>query len=86
MGILVQVVEFIIRLLSLIVIIHVFLAYFMSPYHPIRATIDRIVEPMLMPIRKVVPLIGMMDFSPFILLILIQVIGQILIVLLRSIG
>lgn len=84
MGILVQVIDIFVRLLSLIVIIHVFLAYFMSPYHPIRAMIDRIVEPMLAPIRRLVPLIGMMDFSPFILLILIQVLGQILILLLRS--
>ena len=86
MEILVTIVKFFIQMLSLIVIVHVFLAYFMSPYHPIRATIDRIIEPMLMPIRRIVPLVGMMDFSPFILLILIQVIGQILIVLLRSMG
>jgi len=86
MEILVTIVKFFIQMLSLIVIVHVFLAYFMSPFHPIRATIDRIIEPMLMPIRRIVPLVGMMDFSPFILLILIQVIGQILIVLLRSMG
>ena len=86
MVIVIMIVEFFIRLLSLVVIVHVFLGYFMSPYHPIRSTIDRIVEPMLTPIRRVVPLIGMMDFSPFILLILIQVLGQVIIVLLRSIG
>jgi len=84
MGVLVVVVEFVVRVLSLVVIIQVFLAYFMSPFHPIRVMIDRIVEPMLKPIRRVVPLIGMMDFSPFILLILIQIIGQVIIVVLRS--
>ena len=81
---LVMVVDIVVRILSLVVIIHVFLAYFMSPYHPIRATIDRIVEPMLTPIRRVVPLMGMIDFSPFILLVLIQILGQVLIALLRS--
>lgn len=86
MTFVIVVVEFFIRLLSLLVIVHVFLGYFMSPYHPVRTTINRIVEPMLMPIRRIVPLIGMMDFSPFILLILIQVIGQVIIVLLRSMG
>jgi len=81
---LVMVVDIVVRILSLVVITHVFLAYFMSPYHPIRATIDRIVEPMLTPIRRVVPLMGMIDFSPFILLVLIQILGQVLIALLRS--
>jgi len=84
MSILVPAVEFIIRLLSIIVIIYVFLAYFMAPYHPIRLTFTRIVDPVLKPIRKFVPLIGMVDFSPFILLILIQVLGRILIAVLRS--
>jgi YggT family protein len=79
-----MVVEIAVRILELIVIVHVFLGYFMSPYHPIREIINRIVEPMLAPIRRVVPLMGMLDFSPFILLILIQIVGQILITLLRS--
>ncbi len=73
----------VIRLLSLIVIVQVILTYFMSPYHPVRQFIDRLVEPLLSPIRRFIPVIGMVDFSPLVLLILIQVIGQILIYLLR---
>jgi YggT family protein len=40
--------------------------------------VNRLVEPMLQPIRKVVPLVGMLDISPIILLLLIQFIGFIL--------
>ncbi len=72
-----------VRLLSFIIIVQVILTYFMSPFHPVRQFIDRIVEPMLAPIRRFVPVVGMIDFSPLVLLILIQVIGQILIYLLR---
>jgi len=72
------------QILILLVIISVILSYFMDPYHPIRRGLDRIVEPMLTPIRRVVPLIGMLDISPLILLILIQVIGNLLIRLLIS--
>ena len=86
MSILVSVVDLLVRVFSLIVIIYVFLAYFMAPYQPIRVTFSRIVDPMLKPIRKLVPLIGMIDFSPFILLILIQILGRILIAVLRSIA
>lgn len=67
------------QLLVLLVIISVILSYFMDPYHPIRRSIDSVVEPMLAPIRRVVPLIGMLDLSPLILIILIQVLSNILI-------
>jgi YggT family protein len=66
------------QILVLLIIISVILSYFMDPYHPIRRGLDRIVEPMLTPIRRVVPLIGMLDISPLILIILIQVVGNLL--------
>lgn len=83
MAFLILLIKILVRVFSLVVIVHVFLTYFMSPYHPVRSAIDRIVEPLLAPIRRFVPVVGMIDFSPFILLVLIQVIGQVLIVLLR---
>ncbi len=67
------------NIIVLLVILQVLLSYFMSPSHPIRRTIDRLVEPMLAPIRRVVPLIGMFDFSPLILIILLQVVASVLI-------
>lgn len=67
------------QLITLLVIVHVVLSYFMSPYHPIRQAIDRIVEPMLAPIRQVLPQTGMLDFSPLVLLILVQVLATVLI-------
>ena len=70
------------QILILLIIISVILSYFMDPYHPIRRTLDRIVEPMLAPIRRVVPLVGMIDLSPLILILLIQLIGNLLIRLL----
>jgi YggT family protein len=51
----------------------------MDPYHPVRRSIDSVVEPMLAPIRRVVPLVGMLDFSPIILIILIQVLSNLII-------
>ncbi len=66
-------------ILILLVIVSVLLSYFMSPYHQVRRTIDQIVEPLLSPIRRVVPLVGMLDFSPLILLILIQVLNYVIV-------
>ena len=79
-----QLVDIIIRLLFLVILAHVVLSYFMSPFHPVRQTIDRFVEPMLAPIRRVIPTVGMIDFSPLVLLILIQIVGMIITSILRS--
>jgi YggT family protein len=51
----------------------------MDPYHPLRRGIDSVVEPMLAPIRRVVPLLGMLDFSPIILILLIQLLSNLII-------
>lgn len=67
------------QLLVLLVVVSVILSYFMDPYHPIRRSIDSVVEPMLAPIRRVVPLIGVLDLSPLILIILVQVLSNLLV-------
>ena len=74
------------QILILLVILSVILSYFMDPFHPIRRGLDRIVEPMLNPIRRVVPLLGMLDFSPLVLIILIQIVGGLLIRLLVTLA
>lgn len=68
--------------LTLLVFVHVILTYVMDRYHPVRRWVDSIVEPMLMPIRRVVPLIGMLDISPLILIFLIRVVSNLIINLL----
>ena len=71
------------QVISLLVIIYVVLSFFMSPYHPIRQTVDRLVEPLLAPIRQILPTMGMIDFSPMVLLILVQLLSTVLINALR---
>lgn len=73
------------QVFSLLVIAKVILSYFMSPYHPVRSTIDNLVEPFLAPIRRVLPTIGMFDFSPLVLIILVQLIVYLLISILAGV-
>jgi len=80
--ILAQAINIFSQVLTFIILAHIILSYFMDPYHPIRAFIDRLVEPLLAPIRRVVPLVGMFDFSAAILIILVQLIAGILVNLL----
>jgi YggT family protein len=71
-------INWIIELITILVIMQVILSYFMSPFHPVRQFIDRIVEPMLRPIRRLLPQTGMIDFSPLVLIILLQVLNGVL--------
>jgi len=79
-------IERLINLLATLLILLVFLAailsFVLSPTHPVRNAVDRIVNPMLAPIRRVVPLVGSLDLSPLILIILIEIISYALIRLL----
>ena len=73
------------QLLALLVIVKVIISYFMSPYNKFRMTVDNLVEPLLAPIRRVLPTIGMFDFSPLVLIILVQLIAGLLINILLSV-
>lgn len=83
-GILITLINTLEWILILLIFVSVILSYFMDPYHPVRRGVDRIVEPMLTPIRRIVPLVGMLDFSPLVLIILIQVLSSLLVRLLLS--
>ena len=78
MILLAQIIHRVIQFLVLIVIVQVVVSYFMDPYHPVRQWLDRIVEPMLRPIRRIVPLVGMIDFSPLVLIIGLQILDSII--------
>ena len=82
----ISIVYFISQALIWIVILSALLSFIMDPYHVIRRTIDQIVEPLLKPIRRVVPHIGNFDISPLVLIILIQVVSYLLRALLYSIN
>jgi len=84
MNIILPIIRIVFTALTWIVIINALLSYFMSPYHPIRMTINRIVEPMLAPIMQIMPQTGMIDFSPLVLIILLQLIEFVLTQVLSS--
>jgi YggT family protein len=84
MSYLINLINIFVQLVTLLVIIKVFLSYFMSPYHPVRMTVDRIINPLLRPIQRIIPSVGMLDLSPLVLIIVVQLIGKILITALVS--
>ncbi len=79
---LVYLIRIVANLLVFLIILDVVLGYFVPPYKPVRRFLNRIVGPMLNPIRRAVPLVGMLDLSPLILILLIQAVSWALINLL----
>jgi len=64
--------------LLLLILLKVLLSYFMDPFHPFRQSVDKLIEPLLKPIRQIVPSFGRFDFSPVILMILVEILARVL--------
>lgn len=67
------------QLLITLIIIDVLLSYFMRPEQPLRSALDRLINPFLEPIRRLLPQNGRIDFSPMILIIVIEILQMILV-------
>ncbi len=83
----VQLINLLFLLFDILVIAHVILSWVrVSPYDPTWGPmvrfVNRVVEPFLSPIRRLMPSLGGLDFSPMILLLLSSFIHQIIIGLL----
>jgi len=85
MGILVTAIVIFIRLVEVLILIRVLMSWFRPRYrtrsndwfYQIEELVWRATEPLLAPIRNLLPVTGMgLDFSPLILLLLIQLLGS----------
>lgn len=47
-----------------------------DPHNPLVELLDQVTEPILAPLRRVVPRIGMIDITPLVAIILLQFLGQ----------
>lgn len=83
MGLLIIVINTIVRVMTLLIITYVIIGYFLDYYHPIRQTLASVIEPLLSPIRNRLPSMGGLDFSPLILIIILQVFGSLIIAVVR---
>ena len=75
----VDIIQTIRTIVYILVILKVVLSYFMDPFHPFRRSIDQLLDPVLKPIQQVVPTFGGFDFSPLILIIIVNILSSVLI-------
>ena len=64
-------------LLAMAIFARAIMSWFVrDPYNPIIRALDTVTEPILQPLRQVIPRFGMMDISPMVALIVLSIIAQ----------
>ena len=74
---LVLLINFAAQAVTLLMLAYAILSWVAKPWNQIRLFVDRISEPLLAPIRRVVPLVGLVDISPLVLILLVQLIARV---------
>jgi len=87
MGLIITIINLLFNVFYILLIVRIIFSFIqVSPYHPTWGPIMRFVyettEPVLAPVRRLMPSMGGLDFSPMIVLILASVLRNILIQLL----
>lgn len=66
----------VIQLLALAIFFRAIMSWFVrDPYNPIVQALDYVTEPILQPLRQIVPRMGMIDITPLVAIILLSVIA-----------
>ena len=74
------------ELYSFVLLARVLIGWFqVDPYNPIVQLLYRLTEPLLAPIRRLMPQTGMLDFSPIVGFIVIRLAEEIVVSILFSI-
>lgn len=80
MELVITFIDLLFTVLSLAIIARALISWLpMDRYHPVIQILDQITEPILGPLRRVIPPIGgMMDITPIVALILLQIVQTII--------
>ena len=67
------------QILGLAIFLRAIISWFrLAPDNPIQIILVQITEPILAPLRRVVPSLGMIDITPWVAIILLQFLGQLI--------
>jgi YggT family protein len=65
--------------LAIAVFLRAIISWFrLAPDNPLVVILEQITEPILAPLRRVIPPVAMMDITPVVAMILLQVLGQVI--------
>lgn len=73
-----RIINLLFNLIILLVIADSLVSFFLPPWNQVRSFLDRLVQPLLAPIRRIVPPIGGLDLSPLVLLLVIYILRSVI--------
>ena len=77
MDVFLTLIVYLCQVYAFIIFLRAILSWFaISPYNPIVVFLDRITEPILAPLRRVIPRIGMIDITPMVAILLLIIIAS----------
>ena len=77
MTIFVSIIRILCDVLTVIILLRVVVSWYSPrPTNKLVIILYRVTEPILAPLRRIIPRVGMFDFSPLVAIILIQLIRQ----------
>jgi len=73
-------IEILVQVLVIAIFLRAIISWFrLAPDNPIQVILIQVTEPILSPLRRVVPSLGMFDITPWIAMILLQFLGSIIV-------
>jgi YggT family protein len=86
MGFLITFVELFFRILQFAILVRVLLSWINpNPYHPLVQILYQITDPILVPIRRIIPPFGMLDLSPIVAFIVLDILERVILSILLSV-
>jgi YggT family protein len=83
-SVLISLIQIVFYLWQLLLLARILLSWVrIDPYHPLVQFLYSATEPILRPIRQLLPKTGMFDISPFVAIILAQVVQVVLVQIVR---
>ncbi|MEO0579538.1 MAG: YggT family protein, partial [Pseudomonadota bacterium] len=65
-------------LMVFVLFVYVILSWVSSGYNPATAIVHSLAEPLLRPVRRIIPLVGGIDFSPMVLILLLMALNMVI--------
>ncbi|HEY82715.1 MAG TPA: YggT family protein [Dehalococcoidia bacterium] len=78
MDILFSFIRLVCDVLTFAIIIRAILSWFLTRPNTLTIILDKLTEPILAPLRRIVPRVGMFDLTPMVAVILLQLIANLL--------
>ena len=78
MTILFNIIRLLCELLTVAIFLRAILTWFVTRPNTLTMVLDRITEPILEPLRRIMPRTGMIDITPLVAIVLLQIISRVL--------